>query len=280
MRSPGLDQLGGEWRGEGEKLSSLWVDKAEGVRVERLTSKAELRTSLSERRDLLPLTVEWIPEERIARLTHMNSNLMGSSGFKADHHQREGGKPLDEAPVGDRRPTLSFRESTGETEPMAYVASMVSLERAPLWELLTRIPDDREVVTADLMRGKLRHERMMGSFSPRDDEEPRGLLIDPVNDTRTRWLPDGRETMRTQMVQESVDEAPFRLPSTRVNDDARRLVDDDELLILIDDLKGDDLRCERSRRWRREHKLELISERDSKARFNLCTEERHSSRSD
>src|SRR5262249_14255582 len=74
-------------------------------------------------------------------------------------------------------------------------------------------------------------ERRVRARGARDDENARRLLVEPVNDARTIViLLRGDEPS----MEERVDDRAAPRPGSRMDDDAGRLVDRDELLVLIE----------------------------------------------
>src|SRR5262245_63560214 len=77
--------------------------------------------------------------------------------------------------------------------------------------------------------------RLLGS---RNDQEPRGVAIEPVDDSGPLLLPARGSAC------EPMDERPGHMPGSRVHDDACRLVDDEQVLVLVGDAELDVLRLD------------------------------------
>jgi hypothetical protein len=69
----------------------------------------------------------------------------------------------------------------------------------------------------------------------RDDEKPRRVTVESVDDPGSLGLLSARDRMR----EEPVHERPARVPGRRVDDHAGRLVDDEEGLVLVPDTNAD-----------------------------------------
>ena len=148
------------------------MKKTERMGVERLPLETQLMAKRWERIQLLLSTIKWISNERIACLTHVNTDLMRSPSLKSEHDQREGGETLKTYPMSHCSAPISRRATAGKAEPMMRVSPMNSLQCAALRKLLLRIPDDREIAAANAVRRELLCERMMCALRPRDHEEP------------------------------------------------------------------------------------------------------------
>jgi hypothetical protein len=66
---------------------------------------------------------------------------------------------------------------------------------------------------------------------PRDDEQPRRITIEPVNDAR----PLGVRLTCDPTPEQTVDERPARMTPRRMNDQPGGLVDDQKVRILVRD---------------------------------------------
>ena len=64
----------------------------------------------------------------------------------------------------------------------------------------------------------------------RDDEQAGGVAVEAVDDPRALLLPT-RRAVRQQRLRERA----LGVPGAGVNDDTRRLVDDEEMLVLVRD---------------------------------------------
>ena len=77
----------------------------------------------------------------------------------------------------------------------------------------------------------------MGQVVLDDDQQARGVAVEPVDDPRPVLAGDGRERVVVEL--EGVDQRAGPVPLGRVGDHAGRLVDDGERLVLVDDLDRD-----------------------------------------
>ena len=79
---------------------------------------------------------------------------------------------------------------------------------------------------------------------PCDDEQPGGVAVEPVDDPG----PVGLLAARSLVRQQAVDEGPGRMARRRMDDEPGRLVDDEQVLVLVGDPQRQLLRLERARR--------------------------------
>ena len=73
-----------------------------------------------------------------------------------------------------------------------------------------------------------------------DDEQPGRTLVETVHDARPLDAADARQAVAA-VGDERVDERAGGVPGGGMHDEVRRLVDDDEVAILVDDVERDRL---------------------------------------
>ena len=112
--------------------------------------------------------------------------------------------------------------------------------------------DQGEVLALELAPGELRLERRVRGLRPRDDEQAGGVAVEPVHDPG----PLGILAARGAPLQR-LHERALAVPARRVHDDARRLVHDDQVLVLPGDpeLRGGHGRLGPGRRVGHRHGL-------------------------
>jgi hypothetical protein len=74
----------------------------------------------------------------------------------------------------------------------------------------------------------------------RDDEEPGRIAVEPMDDSGALGLLPARH----RVAKEAVDQRAAGVPRGRMDDDARRLVHDQEMLVLEGDAQAELLRLE------------------------------------
>ena len=91
----------------------------------------------------------------------------------------------------------------------------------------------------------------MGAVGLGDHEEAARILVEAVHDAGPRDAADAGKAC-TAMGDQRIDEGAGLIAGRRMHDQAGRLVDDDQLGVLVDDVERDRLRL-RGRRLRRRH---------------------------
>ncbi len=74
-----------------------------------------------------------------------------------------------------------------------------------------------------------------------DDHETACLLVEAMHDARSLDAADAGQA-RAAMGEQSVDKGAAVMPGGRVHNESRRLVDDNKIVILVDDIEFDGLR--------------------------------------
>lgn len=77
-----------------------------------------------------------------------------------------------------------------------------------------------------------------------DEDEPGGVLVDPVDNPGPFFSTDPGEAFPA-VPEQGIDKCAVRVPGSRVDDHAARLVYNDEIRIFIDNVQGKILRNER-----------------------------------
>ena len=113
-------------------------------------------------------------------------------------------------------------------------------------------PDEREVAPLELSLPNELLEPLVGLVRAGYDEQARGVAVEPVDDSGPVLVPAGGPAG------EAVDERPGRVAGAWMNDDARRLVHDEQVLVLVGDAELDVLGLDLPRRLRRKLDLKLL----------------------
>ncbi len=93
--------------------------------------------------------------------------------------------------------------------------------------------DEREVRLLDGARLERVLERLEGGVVLGDDEAARRLLVEAVDDARPENAADAREPR--DVVQERVDQGPPGVPGGRMDHEPGRLVEDEQVAVLVED---------------------------------------------
>ena len=106
----------------------------------------------------------------------------------------------------------------------------------------------------------VRRERLGESFHRllrlRNDDEPRSVLVESVDDSRARDAADSGE--RGAVVEKGVDERSREMPWRRMNDHSWRFVDDDHVVVFENDVEWNILWLGDSRNRRRNFYFDLV----------------------
>ena len=87
--------------------------------------------------------------------------------------------------------------------------------------------DERQVLALDLAALQRGLQAPVRLARARDDEQPRGVAVEAVDDPRPPLLPAARDAGQR------LGERARGVPARRVHDDAGRLVDDEQVLVLV-----------------------------------------------
>ena len=98
-------------------------------------------------------------------------------------------------------------------------------------------PDDGKIGFLHLTVGERLGERRMDLIVLGYDNATAGLLVQAMDNTWTMLLGTRREG--GSVIQEGVDESAIFMASTYMHDHAGRLIDHEEILILVQDFQGD-----------------------------------------
>ena len=88
---------------------------------------------------------------------------------------------------------------------------------------------------------KLACQSLVGHVGFGDDQKSTGVLVEPVHDAWPAHAADARQAV-SAMGKQRIDERTIGVASAWMHDEAGRLVDDNEGVILIDDRQGNSLR--------------------------------------
>ena len=115
--------------------------------------------------------------------------------------------------------------------------------------------DEREVLARQLPRLHELLEPPVRLGRAGDHEQTRRIAVEPVDDPRPLRLVAALDVVREQ----PVDERSLRVARRRMDDEARRLVHDEQVLVLVRNRELDRFRDEAARPRRRRLELELLA---------------------
>ena len=110
-------------------------------------------------------------------------------------------------------------------------------------------PAHRCITTDDAAGRDRRRQQPMRTFCPRDQQEPGRFLVDPMHNAGPLLTASRRERAATE---KRVDQRAAPVPRRRVDDHTSRLIDHDDVLILVNDGDRNILRQDFTARRRRD----------------------------
>src|SRR5690606_58010 len=182
-------------------------------------------------RQTAPATIDGIADDRIPDVCKMHTNLMRATGFELHTYERVRAEPLHDPVVRDGLATV---------RPNGHARAHRAMPSKGLVHRATARHDSRadgEIRAFDFAGRDGGNESRVGFGRPRDDHEPARILVQPMHESGAR---QGRE-LRIQREQRVLQRVR-RVARTRGYDQAGRLVDDDQRVILVDDRYGERLR--------------------------------------
>ncbi len=204
------------------------LDRRSSVRMAEAESRG-VKTQAAER--IPARAVAAVADDRVAELRHLDTDLVAPARPEPERHPGHVRSPLDDAVPGDRdaRALALRRRPARIGGPDA--------ERALLHEDVAERPlvrrhhafDDRDVVPLRGAREELCLEILLRFRGLGDDQEPRGLAVQPVDDERPAGWPRSLEVGPHHAVGRAL---PLVLGPDR--EEPRRLLDDEQRLVLVD----------------------------------------------
>jgi hypothetical protein len=208
-------------------------------------AEAEPRGVKTQAAERIPArAVTAVADDRVAELRQLDADLMAPARPELERHPGHVRSPLDHAVPGDRdarAPALRRRPGRigGPDAKRALLHEDVA-ERSLIRRHHTF--DDRDVPSLRGAREELRLEVLLRFRGLGDDQEPRGLPVQPVDDERP---PRGARALEIGPHHAIGRALPLVLGPDR--EEPRRLLDDEERLVLVDETE----RGGEGRGWRR-----------------------------
>src|SRR5215212_611561 len=171
--------------------------------------------------------VDGIPGDREVDRGQMDADLMRAAGLEVDAEQRVMVEESFDVEVRHRLArTVGF-----ERVPHRVVAVTADRRLDPSAARARTAADERQVRALELTLRHLLLQPLVRVVRARDDQEPRGVSVEAVDDAGAIGLLPalGAE------LEEAVDERARVVSGRRVDDEARRLVDDEQVRVLICD---------------------------------------------
>lgn len=209
------------------------MDQPQPNRMQCLTRKLLQRGSKLRRAALRgprSATIKGIANQRMPDVRHVHTNLMCSTCLEFDGQEavtREG----FENPIV--RYSLAAIANDRHLDPLCWVPPNGRIHAAASHEM----PLHQCAVLAVHCAGlQLVDQRIVRLQRLGDHEQTARVLVEPMHDAGARNCRECRFMMQQRILQR-----PIGIPSCGMDDQARRLVDDQKLLVLVDEVECDRL---------------------------------------
>ena len=169
---------------------------------------------------------------------HMDADLVGSTGFEPAFDKCRIAQDFQPTPMRHG----PFPASAFDDRNLLAVGRRPrerSIDRA--LRCLRNAFHDRQITPVDRVGGKLLGETFVRDVGLGDDQQTRRILVDPMDDSRPRHAADPRQAA-TAVVQQGVDQRAVGISGGRMDDQSRRLVDDQQMFVLEHDPQRNILR--------------------------------------
>src|SRR5690606_33014604 len=213
-----LPQVGGKRRLDLDGPAALGQAELQVARVQELAGDGDAERALA---------VHLIADDRVADEEHMHPDLVRASRLDLDVQEGGVAEPLQHAEVGHGRAAVGhYRHPLA----VARVAADRRVDRA--FVLADHPMDQGDVALDDIALLPLLDQITSRLLVLRDDDQARGVLVQAVYDPGP--LPTHQERdVRAQRLHD-VDERAVLVPRCRVGHQARGLVEDDDVVVLVD----------------------------------------------
>ena len=158
---------------------------------------------------------------------------MGTPGLQTAPDMGEPLKPLQYLPVGHRIPPPVRH---GHLLP---IRAMPANRRVHSPAVLPQVPDHHRLICpCQTVVLKLCGQCLVRSIILCRNNQSAGIPVNAVNNPRPQSAPYPAQALPA-VVEQGVDQGPVRVPRRRVDHHPHRLIDHDDVLVLIDHIQGD-----------------------------------------
>jgi len=182
-------------------------------------------------RQLQSSAVDGISEQRVTPVGKVHPDLVCPTRLEADVESRVVGEALANPVVRDRR--LAARSDDGHTRPLARVPTDRFVDGTAADESTA---GHGHVIPAHGFSLQLLHEAAMSALRRSHDQYAGGVLVETMHDTGTRQ-PGEAWTVS----QQGIHERTAAVAGPGMNHETSGFVDDDEILVFVQQDKGQDL---------------------------------------
>ncbi len=174
-----------------------------------------------------------IAHQRVLDVGHVHTDLVGTTGFQTQPQTGVATELLVHPVVGDGGAAIGHHSHMGT---LGRVTADGRIDGAAGGHVTD---GDRLVFTGDLTRLQRLHQVGLGRYRLGHYHQACGVFIQTVDDASTGHLGDAGVT-----VQQGIEDGAIRRACPRMNHQAGRLVDHQNVFIFIDDVELDILRIE------------------------------------
>jgi hypothetical protein len=166
-------------------------------------------------------SVRHVADDRMTHRRQLHADLVSASGAEVEVEDGPVASALPHAVPGDRQPPR-----LPGTHAEVAVLGETALERA---FLLAHAPfDHRHVDALDVAGLELRLQTALGALGFREDDQARGVAVQPMDDEEPASRP-----LRVDVVEEQAVGVLLTLAVGGDGQEARRLVDDEQIVVLV-----------------------------------------------
>ncbi|MCW0424878.1 hypothetical protein NB713_002821 [Xanthomonas sacchari] len=172
--------------------------------------------------------VQRVADDGVLQVRHVYADLMGAAGLQAAFQGRMGAEALAQPVVGDGvAAVLAHRH--------AQAVARMAVDRRVGGAAGDQGPDHhRQILPVHVARGQLRHQRGVRLQGPRHHHGAAGVLVQAVHDAGARQRRQPRIA-----VQQGIDQGAAGIAGARVHHQPGRLVQHDDLVVLVQHLQRD-----------------------------------------
>ena len=203
----------------------------------------------------LAAAIEFVRDDRVPQVLHVDAKLMGSAGFGEQPQFAEAAVAPDHLIERDRLSGVSAGRANHHLLAHARVHADVRLD--PVALQFHAPPDDRPVFLAHFPALELPAQPVMDLVVLGNDQYAARVAVEPVHDPSPRLARDITEAVEVEL-QGGRQRSAIPAPS-RVDDHPGRLVDHSQPFILIEHTQRNVFRGEAAVRLRREpHRQHIV----------------------
>ena len=179
--------------------------------------------------------VHRVADDRMADGVEVHADLMRAAGRDRHLQQRHARKVP--------RPGHPRHGAAGAPRPRRHLLPLLRVAADRLVDPLARLdhaPHQRDVLLLDLAIVELPRQLLVRAVVLRHDHQPGRAAIEPMDDARPQLAADAAQIL--DVVQQRVHQRARAVARRRMHDHARRLVEHDDVGVLVDDEERQRLR--------------------------------------